>query len=473
MGTILRSVSLDAGEAVPVNRTIPTSWVLVLWTVVITVVWCLLHVPLPTFLPTILGAGTLIGVVVLVVRSVVKAPVRPAPAVWQLVSLMSPTALLMATFPLIIGDIVAIGHVRAILAVSVAVPWISAATTMPVYGQLTDVDRDDEPAFFRAFMSILPAVLVWSIIPILAFAAVVGAFLGWRPGLMGLFLIGLTANVLFSHMLIAVQETHRFGTVVLSWICYAGALFLAPHLWYLVPLAGCIPAVVMLRKAWSSVLRPRRGDARAVARDVGYGLLYGSVLWVDKFLFIVLYHGDFNIVLLYVTLIPVVVALAVYFASQYQEFQTVVDGLRLSLKNRPISSLEHDTDVADRRCRAVTSRTIAVAGSTAVGMLLCSPAVGTHPTLLQLALFAAPLWFLGGTLMAFQLTQVTGRRDAAILCAAHLMVSCAAIALLPAAEALAVIVLVEVALIGRGGRTLRSTLSTFGYELFWKKAIAW
>jgi hypothetical protein len=273
MGVILRSASWHERGAAPVSRAISTSSALIVWTAATAAVWGLLSVrALPTPVLTTLGIGALIVAAVLVMRSVAKAPVRLTRAMWQLISLMSPTALLMATFPLIIGDIAAIGQVKAILAVSVAVPWISAATTMPVYGQLSDVDRDDEPAFFRAFMSILPAVLAWSIAPILAFAAVVGAFLGWRPNLMGLFLVGLTVNVLFSHMLIAVQETHRFAIVVASWACYAGTLFLAPQLWYLAPLAGCVPVLVVLRRAWPAVLRPRRVDAGAVARDVGYGL---------------------------------------------------------------------------------------------------------------------------------------------------------------------------------------------------------
>lgn len=474
MSTILRPASPRTRQSTPTNRAISTSSTLVIWTAVIAAVWASLHVPgVPAPVLTALGIGTLIVAVLLVIRAVLKAPVGLGRAMWQLVSLISPTALLMTTFPFIIGEIVAIGQVRAILAVSVAVPWISAATTMPVYGQLADVDRSDQPAFFRAFMSLLPALLVWSIVPILGFAAVVGTFLGWRPDLMGFFLIGLVANVLFAHMLIAAQETRRFTMVVLSWICYAAALFFVPQLWFFAPLVGCVPVLVMLRKAWSSVLRPRHVDARTVARDVGYGLLYGSVLWVDKFLFIVAYQGDFDIVLLYVALVPVVVAQAAYFASQYQEFQTIVDRLRLSLDSQPIGSLGRTTEVADRQCRAVTSRTIAVAGATAAGMLLCSSALGMPPTSLQLALFTAPLWFLGATLMVFQLTQVTGRRDAAILCSVHLVVSCVAIVWLPAAIALAVIVAVEVVLIRLSERTLRSVFSTFAYELFWKKAIAW
>ena len=66
---------------------------------------------------------------------------RPSARFVQLISLLSPTVLLMAVFPLIVGllgssEIGQTNTLMVVLAVSVTVPWISSSVTSPMYGPL-------------------------------------------------------------------------------------------------------------------------------------------------------------------------------------------------------------------------------------------------------------------------------------------------------------------------------------------------
>lgn len=396
----------------------------------------------------------------------------------QLISLLSPTALLMAVFPLIVGllnswEIGQTNTLMVVLAVSVTVPWISSSITSPMYGPLGAVSRQETVPFFRHFCTVWPAMLSWSVLPILLFSGVVTLFLGWGLEENIFYVIGVAANVIFAQSLVPAQEVRRFGYVLAAWFCYALTLLIAPQLWFLAPLAGVVPQLFLIRRGLGGLRRPYRPETLSMLRQLGYGFLQGSVLWADKFFLIMLYRADVNIVMLYVSLIPVVIAQALYFGSQYDVLRKSMEGLQVMVDKFPCTQLQSGSMRLSRRVERSLETTVLIAVTGSLGLMFLAPLFGFDYTEELLMFICAPVAMLSLTMIAFQLSQLQRHVESGLICGAHLLVVGAALMLAPPAPAYLLIIVVDVIAIWWGVRRSRAAFVDSAYQLFWKEAVKW
>src|SRR4051794_14619570 len=97
------------------------------------------------------------------------------------------------------------------------------------------------------------------------------------------------------------------------WTAYAAVLFVAPTLWMLPPLAGIVVLLVPLRRHPRQLAAPLVLDRRDVASDLVRGLLLGAVLWADKFVFLLVAGRDFAVDVVFLALLPAILAYNAYF----------------------------------------------------------------------------------------------------------------------------------------------------------------
>lgn len=403
---------------------------------------------------------------------------RPSARFVQLISLLSPTVLLMAVFPLIVGllgssEIGQTNTLMVVLAVSVTVPWISSSVTSPMYGPLGAISREETVPFFRRFCAVWPAMLAWSVLPILLFSVVVTLFLGWGIEENIFYAIGVAANVVFAQSLIPAQEVRRFGYVFAAWVCYALTLLIAPQLWFLAPIAGVLPQLFLIRRGLGGLRRPHRPETLSILRQLGYGFLQGSVLWADKFFLVMLYRGDVNIVMVYVALIPVVIAQALYFGSQYDVLRKCMEGLRVMVDQSPCTQLQDGSIQLSRRVERSLETTVLIAATSSLGLMLLASSLGFDYTEELLMLICAPVAMLCLTMITFQLSQLQRYLESGLICGVHLLLVGAALMLAPPALAYLLVIVVDVIAVWWGVRRSRAAFVDSAYQLFWKEAVKW
>ena len=391
--------------------------------------------------------------------------------VWPVLVQMSPTALLMTVFPLIVGTL---GEtITLVLMVSITVPWISHAVTLPFYRPLQQVDRADEATFRRTFARVWPPMIAASLLSVALFAVVMTTITGWAAADLGLYVLGLLTNLVFAQSLIPAQETRRYSRIFAGWFLYAAALFLAPHLWFLAPLAGLLPQLHLLGRGLAGLATPLRLPVRPLVRETAIGLSLGSVLWADKFFLIALNLHRVDIITVYVGLIPVVVAIAFYFSSQYPVLRASLDSLMSGINSDPIPTLWNTGTQTRRQLWSTMATTVLVAAGTGLGVMLISGGLPIEHGPFSLMLFLVPTVLLGLHLALYQLTQFQLDERAAGLGAIHLAATVLAFGFLDPEFAYVVVLLTSLAVTTAALKWTSDSVADVPYEQFWQKAVAW
>ena len=404
----------------------------------------------------------------------------------QLASVLSPTILLMAVFPTITDALLrsSVGQtttMTVVLAVSVTVPWLSGGVCMPVYDPLSGVSRgpggrrsEERIRFYGAFCSVWPSLVFWILPPLAVATLVINIFFGWGTRETVFYALGVFTNMLFAQSLIPLQETRRFRTLITAWGCYAGFLSIAPDLWWLAPVVGIIPPAVTLGRGLPRMFTPTWLPARATGKALILGLLYACVLWSDKFLIVGhLYPGGVDIYVVYVALVPMVVATGVYFAGQYEVLREALDDMRNLVDVVPARHLQENLRQVARRVENTVVVTVGVAAAVGLGMMFAFRWFGFGYSPELLALTISPLAMLTLMLVTFQMAQLKSHRLAGGLCAVHLVAAVPLISLVPLVPALLILTLVDVAAAMWGVRACRRMVSDASFELFWKQAVEW
>ncbi len=400
---------------------------------------------------------------------------------WQMVVNMAPTALLMIIFPIILDTLGQ--QTYMVLMVAITVPWASSAAVMPVYAPLVEQSRTDKAGLCFAFCRIWPIVTALSLLPLAFFTIVMYALTGnWSLEQIGLYVAGLMSNLIFAHSLVPAQETKRYTFVFAGWVFYAVGLLLLPNLWFVTPLLGVIPQLVLMGSGLKGLFKPMGIELKTALAQTGYGFLTGSVLWADKFFLIALHPQDVDVLMVYVALVPIVAALAVYYTSQYPVLQNSFQRLIKGVNETPLNQLNND--IAAARVSLVRSAvgTVSVATFTGLGILLMSPWFGIHHNILSLLLFVLPPILLFFFLGVMQLTQMQNFRQAALCTGGY--ASFVAIAfifssLLPMDSFVAQAIGLSVTMMAAIGFSvlailrIRAGVADAPYELFWQKAVAW
>ncbi|MDO5668440.1 MAG: hypothetical protein Q4G50_00380 [Corynebacterium sp.] len=391
--------------------------------------------------------------------------------VWPVLVQMSPTALLMTVFPLIVGTL---GEtITLVLMVSITVPWISHAVTLPFYRPLQQADRNDAAAFYRAFARVWPPMIAASLLSVALFAVVMATITGWAGVEIGFYVFGLVTNLIFAQSLIPAQETKRYFRIFAGWALYAGALFLAPHLWFLAPLVGLLPQLALLGRGLTGLAVPRALPLRPLLRETVIGLSLGSVLWADKFFLIALNMNRVDIITVYVGLIPVVVAIAFYFSSQYPILRASLDTLMSGINSAPIPTLRSTGKQTRRQLWNTMATTVFVAAGTGLGVILISGGLPIEHSPFSLMLFLVPTVLLGLHLSLYQLTQFELDETAAWLGGIFLATTLLAFVFLEPEFAYIVVLLASLGVMLAALKWTSDSVTDVPYEQFWQKAVAW
>ncbi|WJZ01710.1 hypothetical protein CFREI_02030 [Corynebacterium freiburgense] len=391
--------------------------------------------------------------------------------VWHALVQLSPTALLMTVFPFIVDEIR--GVIALVLMVSVTVPWISHAVTLPFYRPLQEVSRENELEFNFQFMRLCPAILAYSLIPLLGFGVVMATINTWWFFEVGVYLLGLFTNLLFALAMIPAQELRKPNFIFAGWACYAFFLLLFPHFWFFAPLAGIVPHLALIGGGLQGVLDPAHPGKDTIFWDLGLGLLFGSILWSDKFFLIALYSREVDVVTVYVGLIPVVVGMAVFFSSQYPLIRKNVDSLMLGIHQIPLSGLRRSVDLARNNVARCFALTLSVASVSALGVLLVSASLNIEHDFLSLLLFIVPIPLLAFHLSVFQLTQFYMHGLAALYSGVFLVIVLVAFLFIGAVAGLLTAALVAVIGSVVAIRSASNRMKDAPFEMFWQKAVNW
>lgn len=391
--------------------------------------------------------------------------------VWQALVQLSPTALLMTVFPFIVDEIR--GVIPIVLMVSVTVPWISHAVTLPFYRPLQDVDRRDEANFNYQLMRLWPAVLSYSLIPMAGFGLVMATINTWGFFEVGVYLLGLFTNLVFAISLVSAQELHKPTYIFAGWACYALFLLLLPHFWFFAPLAGLIPQLVLMRGGIRGFVDPVHLSKENTLWDLALGLLFGSILWSDKFFLIALYSNEIDVVTVYVGLIPVVVGMSVFFSSQYPLVRKNVDSLVLGIHRVPLSGLHRSVNMARDNVARCFSLTLCVAAISGVGVLLVTSSFGMEHNSLSLLLFLVPIPLLAFHLAIFQLTQFQMTSYAVLYCGVFLALVAVAFIAFGAFVGLSTAAMVAAVGSVLAVRGASDRMKDAPFEMFWQKAVSW
>lgn len=390
--------------------------------------------------------------------------------VWQALVQLSPTALLMTVFPWIVDDIRAV--LPIVLMVSVTVPWISHAVTLPFYRPLQHVSRADEREFNFQLMRLTPAILGFAVLPLMGFALFMTTTHTWGAAEVFGYVLGLFTNLVFALSLIPAQELRKANFLFAGWVCYALFLLLFPHFWFFAPVAGMVPQLALIGGAMWGLVAPARPDRSTLLWDLGLGLLFGGILWADKFFLIALYASRIDVVTVYVGLIPVVVGMAVFFSSQYPLIRQNVDSLMVGIHQTPLSGLRNTIRLTRNNVARCFALTLSVAAVTSLGVLLVSSALGMEHNLLSLLLFLVPIPLLAFHLAVFQLTQLYMHAQAAVYSGAFCLVVMLALLVGPIPG---LVVAMVSAVIGAVGaiRSASRRIDDAPFEMFWQKAVQW
>lgn len=396
----------------------------------------------------------------------------------KLITNLSPTMLLMTVFPFITSELTAssIGHTTTmlvVLMVSVTIPWITSTASAPVYGALEATPRDEHATFYYRFAQIWPALLATAIGPVILFSIVVNIFLGWGWPELAFYTIGLITNLIFAHSIIPAQETGRTGYVLAAWVAYAGFLFAFPHMWYVTPLAGATVCAFVMGRSMAGTFHPITIDRKRASTAVVAGMVAGSILWADKFFLVLLHPGETNYLMVYVALIPVVVAQAVYFSSEYVHFTRAIDRIRALIDSTPLRELGDDIRQISLRTERTVAVPVAMAAAVAVIVMLVASMLHFEYTGALLGFVIAPVVFCGLMLAAFQLAQLQLHREALIVGGIHLITCIICFFTLEPTVAYAVLTVVDLAATVWAVHLARKAMKQAAFELFWKEAIAW
>ncbi|WP_432548513.1 hypothetical protein [Kineococcus sp. SYSU DK004] len=393
---------------------------------------------------------------------------------------LSPVALLMVVFPLASSRIAettvgGTGLTSVLLASSLTVPWISQAVCLPLYrgiGHL--VLEGDMQKIDRRFCEVWPTTFLQSLPAVVLFTVPVAVVTRWSAGALAVYVGLCVLHVAFAQALVVTNVGRRRERWALAWSAYAAALLVAPTLWFLPALTGLAVQLVPLRHHLLSLRRPARLDHRDVASDLLRGLALGAVLWSDKLLLFFVTGGQFAVQLVFVALLPAVLAYNYYFVRLAPRFDASVAGLRVAMEQDTYSAL------ADRSRRMFDTVTVTVARSGAVGAVLAlvlsvgAALAGGQDVRLFAAVAVASWFFMMVTILSYKLDYIGHRLPAQVIGGVHL-VACITAFTTTASPAGAYIALtvVEAVLLVVAMRVCFERWRSPEYTLFWRHATAW
>jgi hypothetical protein len=253
---------------------------------------------------------------------------------------------------------------------------------------------------------------------------------------------------------------------------YAVPLLVFPTVWYLPPLLGLVPQLVLLRRFVR--VRPVAPDPVDMLRDVVRGLLLGSVLWADKLFYFLRDGNHFAVETVFLALLPAVLAYNYYFVRLAPGFDSSVASLRVAMENEPISKLGTYSRELFTRVQASIVRT-ALAGAL-LSFGISWTLINLTPDHAELiAGVATASWlFMMTTVLCYKIDYIGQHRASQGLSGAHMVACSAAFLVMPAGPGLYFALAgIELLLFFVVLRVCLSAWRTPEYTFFWRHATAW
>ena len=398
----------------------------------------------------------------------------------EMALVLSPVLLLTFIFPVAVARMgtVEIGGTpltTLLLASSLTVPWLSVAVCLPLYRaigdlipvrNITQVQVRFAEVWPKTFLQVTPTMLV--------FAVPIGLLLHWSLTA-GLTYVALCLlHAAFAQSLVLANISRNRLLWAAAWLGYATVLFVFPSQWYLPPVVGLLTQLVPLRGVVHQVRRTVSLDYRDVALDVGRGLLLGSVLWAHLLLLFLKSGAAFDVTLVFLAVLPAVLAYNYYFVRLAPEFDRAVLVLRWDMENETQSTTGNSSSALSETVTRSISRTGFVGAALTGAVISVTYAVNPGSVGRVSAVALASWLFLMTTLLCYKLDYIGQRRKAQALSAAHLVLAGLVFLLVPSGRdvygwlAIGELVIFAVAL-----REALTQWRTSEFALFWRHATAW
>lgn len=404
---------------------------------------------------------------VMTVRSIVELVLHLWPV--GVLTLIYPIASLRMTGTTVGG----VTLTSLLLAVSLTVPWLSQGVCMPLYREIGPlIPEGDADKIRRRFCEVWPLTFAQSLPTILLFAVPVQLATQWSMTTMSAYVVMCVLNLAFAQSLVLTNIGRQRLGWALAWTGYAAPLLVFPTAWYLPPLLGLVPQLVLLRRFLR--VRPIALDPVDMVRDVARGLLLGSVLWADKLFYFFAAGDHFAVETVFLALLPAVLAYNYYFIRLAPGFDSSVAALRVAMEKEPISRLGGYSRGLFAHVRGSIVRT-ALAGSllafgTSWAMINFAP---DHAGLI--AGVATASWlFMMITVLCYKIDYIGQHRASQGLSGAHLFLCGVAFVAMPAGPGLYFALAgVELLLFFIALRVCLTAWHTPEYTFFWRHATAW
>lgn len=401
-----------------------------------------------------------------------------ARSILQLVLHLWPVGILTLIYPIASQRMAgtAVGGVRLtslLLAVALTVPWLSQGVCMPLYRAIGPLIHDGDMDKIRSeFCEVWPLTFAQSLPTILLFAIPVQLATQWSMKAMSAYVGLCVLDLAFAQSLVLTNMGHhRFGWA-LAWTGYAAPLLVFPTAWFLPPLLGLVPHLVLLHR----FLRVRliALDRIDVLRDVVRGLLLGSVLWADKLFYFLRDANHFAVETVFLALLPAVLAYNYYFVRLAPGFDSSVASLRAAMENEPISSLGRYSQELFALVQTSIVRTALAGALLSFGISWTMINITPDRAGLIAGVATASWLFMMTTVLCYKIDYIGEHRVSQGFSGAHLALCGVAFVAMPAGPALYFALAgIELLLFFVALRACLTSWRMPEYTFFWRHATAW
>jgi len=398
----------------------------------------------------------------------------------EMALVLSPVLLLTFIFPIAVARMgsVQIGGIpltTLLLASSLTVPWLSVAVCLPLYRAIGDLIpvRDITQVQVR-FVEVWPKTFIQISPTVLVFAVPIGLLLHWSLAAGLTYVVLCLLHAAFAQSLVLANISRDRLLWAAAWVGYATALFVFPSHWYLPPIVGLLTQLVPLRTIMHQVRRTVSLDYRDVALDVGRGLLLGSVLWAHLLLLFLKSGAAFDVTLVFLAVLPAVLAYNYYFVRLAPEFDRAVLVLRWDMENETQSTTGKSSSALSETVTRSISRTGFIGATLTWAVVSVTYAVNPGSVARVSAVAFASWLFLMTTLLCYKLDYIGQRRKAQAFSAAHLVLASLVFLLVPSSQDVYLwLVIGELVIFAAALREALTQWRTSEFALFWRHATAW
>lgn len=407
-----------------------------------------------------------------------RGPSTAARSIMQLVLHLWPVGILTLIYPIasqrMAGE--AVGGVTLtslLLAVSLTVPWLSQGVCMPLYREIGPlIVEGDADKIRRRFCQVWPLTFARSLPAILLFAIPVQLATQWSMTTMSAYVVLCVLDLAFAQSLVLTNiGRQRFGWA-LAWTGYAAPLLVFPTAWYLPPLLGLVPQLVLLRRFLR--VRPIASDPLDLLRDVVRGLLLGSVLWADKLFYFLRDGNHFAVETVFLALLPAVLAYNYYFIRLAPGFDSSVTSLRTAMEKEPISKLGKYSQELFALVQGSIVRTALVGAVLSFCISWAMSNITPDHAGLVAGVATASWLFMMTTVLCYKIDYIGQHRASQGLSGVHFILCSVAFLAMPAGAGLYFALAgVELLLFFVALRACLTAWRTPEYTFFWRHATAW